>query len=301
MQSQLEFRACPVCGSEDQDRIVTGADIKQVELNEYSYASRKLPDYMHYQIIACPTCALYYVSPAPRQAEVLEAYHSAAYDSSQEADYASLTYGKFLAKIKLKLPDLIGALDIGTGNGGFLEELAKAGFTKIEGVEPSTAPIEAAKSQVKPLIRHGYFRPEDYSPNEFALITCFQTLEHLHEPLELSRSAYELLKPGGAVFFVCHNHQALSARLLKTRSPIYDIEHMQLFCPEAARFLLQQAGFKNIEIQRVYNAYPLHYWVKLFPLPLKLKRPLISFLKRIKIGELPVKLSAGNIAIIGYK
>jgi len=65
--------------------------------------------------------------------------------------------------------------------------------------------------------------------------------------------------------------------------------------------MLEYAGFKDIKLKPIFNLYPLHYWLKLFPLPTSLKRSLIVWLKKLKIGYLPIPLPAGNIAIIGYK
>jgi hypothetical protein len=31
-----------------------------------------------------------------------------------------------------------------------------------------------------------------------------------------------------------------------TKSPIFDIEHLQLFCPESIENVLERIGFKNI-------------------------------------------------------
>jgi hypothetical protein len=45
----------------------------------------------------------------------------------------------------------------------------------------------------------------------------------------------------------------------------------------------------------------LHYWLRLLPLPKTIKGKLISFLKLIKIGFVPIPLPAGNLAVIGYK
>ena len=201
------------------------------------------------------------------------------------------------------IPNLDGAIDIGTGDGAFLEELLRTGFTSVIGVEPEPfqAPILAAKEEIQPLIKHGLFRVEDFQAGTFSLITCFQTLEHLYDPKQMCQDAYTLIKKGGAVFFICHNHRALSAKILRMRSPIFDIEHLQLFSEKSARYLLKMNGFTTITTKVIFNRYPLHYWVKLFPLPLKLKRFCLSFLKKTKIGYLPVSIPAGNLAVIGYK
>jgi hypothetical protein len=117
----------------------------------------------------------------------------------------------------------------------------------------------------------------------------------------MCRSAFKLLRSGGALFLIGHNRRSFSARLLGKKSPIFDIEHLQLFSPVSGKNLLEHAGFSNIELKPILNRYPLHYWLKLFPVPNGLKLRLITFLKMIKIGYVPLPLPAGNMAVIGYK
>ena len=185
-----------------------------------------------------------YSSPAPAREALERAYHAAAFDASTESRYAAQTYGSFLPRIVQRLPSRDGALDIGTGDGAFLAELVKAGFEGVTGVEPSSAPIQAADPAVRGLIRHSPFRPEDFAAEQFRLVTCFQTMEHVFDPLQLCRDAHRITKPGGAFFIVCHNRRAVLARLLGRRSPIIDVEHLQLFSPRSVRVLLTRAGFR---------------------------------------------------------
>jgi len=301
LKMKMVARSCPVCGSSDDAKVFAQANYDPAKLDEFAFASRKMPEYMHYRLIDCPKCDLLYATPIPEQGAIAEAYHEAAFDSAEEAHFASRTYGRFLPQIKARLRGLLGALDIGTGDGAFLEELLAAGFTQVGGVEPSVAPIKSAKAEIQPLIKHDIFRPQDYSDGSLSLVTCFQTLEHLHDPMEMCHNAHRVLKEGGAVFFIGHNRRAFSAKVLGTKSPIFDIEHLQLFSPKSARAMLEYAGFKDIKLKPIFNLYPLHYWLKLFPLPTSLKRSLIVWLKKLKIGYLPIPLPAGNIAIIGYK
>lgn len=294
-------RPCPVCGSDDASNLFAEANFDTGKLDKYAFASRKMPEYMHHRLISCPDCDLLYANPVPTIDSLSQAYNEAAFDSAEEARFASRTYGNFLPDIVSKLPDQAGALDIGTGDGVFLEQLLSRGFSHVIGVEPSTAPIEAARPRIRPFIKHDIFRPEDYEQRTFSLITCFQTIEHLSDPLQMCRDAYSLLKRGGALFLIGHNRRSVSARLLGRKSPIFDIEHLQLFSPESAQQLLKRAGFTRIELKTVRNRYPLHYWLKLFPIPTTPKRKLINLLKRLRIGYLQIPLPAGNMAVIGYK
>lgn len=271
------------------------------KLGDYAFASRKIPEYMHYRLVECPSCGLLYANPLPTLKTLAQAYHQAAYDSSQEAHFAARTYGQNLEKFMASLPEKRGVLDIGTGDGAFLEELLSKGFQDVHGVEPSRAPVEASLPQVRPLIRLGLFNSKNYKKDSLNLVTCFQTLEHLYDPSVMAQGAYRILKKGGALFVVGHNRRSLSARLLGTKSPIFDIEHLQLFSPQSMRMFLEKEGFERVRVWPILNVYPVHYWVKLLPFPRTVKPALIDALKSLGIGNLPLPLPAGNLAAVGFK
>ncbi len=298
---KLDYRACPTCSSKDQSKVYAEENYNLEALDGYAFASRKIPENMHYRLIECPACDTLYANPLPSLKHLAQSYHEAAFDSSEEAHFAARTYAKYLPSIMKKIPNTQGAIDIGTGDGAFLEELLKKGFTQVIGIEPSKAPIQASIPQMRPLIKKGLFNSRSFKKNSVSLITCFQTFEHLYDPLKTCCESYGILKKGGAFYIVCHNRRALSCHILGRKSPIFDIEHLQLFSPQSAKTLLTKAGFTNINIKPLFNVYPLHYWLKLMPISRGLKMDLIHFLKKIKLGYLPVMLPAGNIAVIGYK
>ena len=294
-------RLCPVCRSAHASTVFAEADFVASQLDAFAFASRKRPDYMHYRLLSCAECDLLYANPAPAAEAFVSAYDDAAFDTQTEAAYASRTYGRFLKDFAATLPGREGALDIGTGDGAFLGQLAAAGFTGIVGVEPSRAPIAAARSEIRPLIRHGMFRADDFASEQFSLVTCFQTLEHVYDPDEMCRGIHRLLRKGGGAFFVCHDRHAWSARLLGLKSPIFDIEHLQLFSARSATRLLEQCGFTGVHTAVVLNSYPLDYWVRLAPIPAVVKRAAQAVLKATGLGAVPIPLPAGNIAVFGYK
>jgi len=255
---------------------------------------------MHWRLMRCGRCDLVYADPAPPIEQLGALYRDAAFASAKEARFASRTYGRILrARVLPNLPDRSGALDIGTGDGAFLHELLDAGFTRVAGIEPSSAPIESAGQRVRPLIKQGMFEPNVFAAEQFRVVTCFQTIEHVADPLGLCREAFRILKPGGALLLVGHNRRALSAKVLGRRSPIFDIEHLQLFSPASFQALLSVAGFKRIQTRRVLNVYPLAYWNQLLPLPGK--KVTMAMLNGTGIGKLPIPLPAGNTAAIAFR
>jgi SAM-dependent methyltransferase len=301
MKAEWVNRPCPLCGWNGETRIFADSNIDLAELDGFAFASRKMPEYMHPRLLACGRCGILYGDPVLSPGTLASAYQTADFDSGGEAHYASTTYAAHVRKILPRLPDLRGALDIGTGDGAFLEALLQLGFRDVAGVEPSKSPVAAAKDCVKRLIRPGVFRPEDFPAASFSLVSCFQTMEHVWDPLETARGACGLLKPGGAFFMAVHNRKSISAKVMGTKSPIFDVEHLQLFCPATSKLLLEQAGLRDVTVSALWNSYPLHYWVKLLPMPKSIKRPLLAALKQSAIGRTSLTFPPGNLICFGFK
>jgi SAM-dependent methyltransferase len=299
---KLDFipRACPLCGGDDAN-VMAESTIDERKLTVSAFASRKLPEYMHSRMVECRACGMLYANPALRQEALAEAYEDASFDSGAESQLAAVTYTSLLQPHLSALSSRRSALDVGAGDGAFVEQLLALGFTEVIGVEPSKAPIEAAKPSVRGYLKCGIFAAGHFAPESFDLITCFQVIEHVWDPMKIAQDALGLLRPGGLFFLVAHDRRAFSARVMGTKSPIFDIEHVQLFDRHTGKALLRNAGFASIEVRSVRNTYPIDYWLKLFPLP-RLLKAAVRWLARIsRIGRVLLRLPAGNLALVGQK
>jgi SAM-dependent methyltransferase len=297
----LEERPCPICKTANHSVVYRESTYDPSLWTDASFSSRKLPEYMHFRLLTCSACGLTYGSPVASAATASEAYRAATFEASDESGHAARTYAAYLRKSGC-VPG--AALDIGCGDGAFLRELRQLGFTDVTGVEPSEAPVRGARDDVRGLIRQEMFDGRRFAESSFDLVTCFQTIEHVYEPLTLLEDIHRILKPGGKVFLVAHDLEALSAKLLGEKSPIFDIEHVQLFNARSVRFLLERAGFGSVDVFAIMNAYPLTYWLKLFPLPASVKARVLQGLARGPLGALGallIPLPAGNMAVFGTK
>ena len=297
----MSQRKCPICNYHQESNLYARSNYSEQNFNAFTFSSRKNPDFMHHRLYLCPKCDLVYASPIPDLSTLNFLYEKADFNSQSEAMFASKSYARYLSKIIQNLPDMDGALDVGTGEGSFLEELLKIGFTNVIGVEPSEKPILAAKKHIQKIIKKEIFIQKNYKRNSYSLISCFQTIEHVSDPLGMCKGFYSLLKENGAVFIVGHNYRALINKLLKFNSPIYDIEHLQLFSSASLVKLLETAGFKDIHTYRMYNSYPLRYYLQLLPIALKIKEQLQRLLELCRLSEFLLTVPIGNTAIIGYK
>jgi SAM-dependent methyltransferase len=299
---QLETRSCPVCSeSSENASLFLEESLDSARLDNFSFASRKAPEFMSYRLLRCAACCTVYAAAAPPPQALADAYSKAGYGSAEEAILAAETYEAVLLPVTASLPQRARALEIGTGTGVFLERLRAAGFADVVGIEPSKAAIAAADTKIRPCIREGTFVEEEFAPESFDLICCFQTLEHVSAPKELTESCLRLLRPGGVLAFVTHDYTAPINRLLGRRSPIIDIEHLQLFCRSTLEKLLSSSGFVAEMITPLVNRYPLRYWLRLSPLPAPIKRLSLQTFTLLGLGGLRIGVNVGNLIAIGRK
>ena len=298
---ELETRPCPLCGTVDRSELFRKENYDLDRLTQSAFSSRKLPEYMHFRLMRCQRDDLVYASPIPSLATLADAYRDASFESSRESAYAARTYIDYLRAKRGLTP--VRTLDIGAGDGAFLLELQKWGFEDLVGFEPSEAPVAAAKPEIRGKLRQQLFDATSLDADSFGLVTCFQTIEHVYEPLQLVRDMYRVLKPGGTAFLIGHNVDALSAKIMGEKSPIYDIEHLQLFSLPSAQALMRAGGFRDVLAFPILNAYPLSYWAKLFPLPGQLKARVLAELsgRLAWLGDTSIPIPAGNLAIIATK
>lgn len=295
-------RSCPVCGADTaRSTPFLAANIDARRLTQLSFASRKTPEFMCHGLVRCLECDLVYVDEPPSQTDLADAYHVADYDSSREAEDAADTYIEILRPVLTRLPQRGRALEIGSGTGVFLERLKQSGFLDVVGVEPSKAAIAAAPAYRRPWIRKGIFDEGDFEPASFDLICCFMTMEHVLDPGAVARSALRLARPGGAFVVVAHDYRGVVNRLLGRRSPIIDIQHMQLFSRASAGRLFAEAGFCDISVASFANRYRLDYWMRLTPLPAPAKVLAQKASSLGGLGAAKLSFNVGNLLAYGFR
>ncbi len=122
------------------------------------------------------------------------------------------------ARLRLiqEFSDLSGlnCLDIGTGVGQFSQILTDEGAV-CQGIEPSSLRREFARQHFGlELYKH---LPEDPfwldRHGSFDLITLWDVLEHVNDPVPTLKAAFALLKPGGLLFIETDNRDTISYRL----------------------------------------------------------------------------------------
>jgi len=279
-------RACPLCKGTES----TVSHPEQGEgrvLHSQSFTSRKNPERVYPTYRKCDHCDLVYASPALRP-DSLD-YEAADFIASEESRLAAQSYFEVIEPYLQDLPEG-SAVDIGCGDGEFLARLEKGKFVERVGYEPS-----ALARVYRPGVRLEAAAYEGQE-KEAALVTAFQVLEHLSDPLETLRKIRKGLRPGGLFYAVSHNERSLAHRALGPRSPLLDLQHFQIFSPKTLRRALSDCGFRDVRTFTFSNNYPLHYWAKLAPVP----APTKEWLKKRPWASRRLRLSLGNFATLAW-
>lgn len=287
-------RSCPACGGHGTKKY--SSNIVEDRFSSSTYASRKSPELMHHALMECDNCASLFAAILPNTDELLQNYIDASFDGQIESEFAAKTYCKYLQKLNLLREKRI--FDIGCGDGAFIKLAMASGATTVQGIEPSGGALSSAKEMIG-LIRTVSVEACDYD-SEFDLATCFQTLEHVTKPAETVLKMFDAIVTGGHLAVVCHDRLSLVNRLLGRKSPIFDIEHLQMFSGYGLECLMQTAGLEIIYFKRIVNRYPLGYWLRLSPLPRKLKN-IIELHRRSLISNCSIPIAVGNRLIVSKK
>jgi 2-polyprenyl-3-methyl-5-hydroxy-6-metoxy-1,4-benzoquinol methylase len=289
-------RPCPVCQADaNQATLFLENSIDPAQLSGFSFASRKAPEFMSHRLVRCKECDLVYADQPPGADELARAYHQADYDSSDEANDAAAAYILAAQAALAQLRQRQRALEIGTGTGIFLDCLKTEGFAELVGIEPSSAAIREAPAHRRSWIREGVFEETDFQPESFDLVCCFMTLEHVRDPRVITEAAMRLLRPGGVFIAVTHDYRSLVNRLLGKRSPIIDVEHMQLFSAASVHQLMQGSGYQGITVNAFVNRYRSSYW------PTGLKKGISKVLRVLGLDGIKLSINVGNLFVSGFK
>lgn len=295
MFMQNSTRNCPCCNEVGVLKFPSKFDDSL--LSSKSYSSRKIPELMHYSYFECINCKTLFVDDLPSNEFLRNSYNEAEFISRKDSVYAAQTYFE-----ELKRLNLLGSgklLDIGCSDGAFISIVKAKSLMDVTGVEPSIHAIDNSDISVRECIEHTTLENFDRKTG-FNLVTCFQTIEHVNDLNGLIVKSKRLLLDQGHLVFVCHDRLSLVNRLLGERSPVFDIEHLQILNRKGVHLLMQKNGFVDVKVNSISNKYPIAYWLLLAPIPRFIKT-LIDRKRNKWYLSWGIKICVGNLLAIGTK
>lgn len=133
-------------------------------------------------------------------------------------------------------------LDIGFGDGGFIENAQSIGW-EAEGIDVDEEAVRAAQSRGLN-VRHGL--PHDLE-GPFDVVTMSHVIEHLHDPNDMLRECFRLLAPGGTLWIETPNARSVGLKRLGRGWLAADApRHLVLFNRRSLGNALTDAGFVQV-------------------------------------------------------
>jgi len=225
-----------------------------------SYACTNAGHGEYYQLVRCRECGLYYSSPRPAAANLEGGYAELTDDLyMQELSGRILTFRRNLANLSgyKKKGDL---LDVGCSVGVFLNEARKKGYS-VGGVEPSLWCVKQAEKRFGLKIHSGTDREIKRFGRQFDVVTLWDVLEHVDNPLATLKRCRQVLKPGGILAFSTVDIGSHYARLMGKRWPWLMKMHIYYFDKNTIKEYLKKADLSLIDIKKYHHTVSFNYLI----------------------------------------
>ncbi|MEJ2726126.1 MAG: methyltransferase domain-containing protein [Deltaproteobacteria bacterium] len=168
----------------------------------------------------------------------VETYHKRfrPFDESNPIDPNPGVHLKRLRRMKRHMslfPGETRLLDVGCNIGTFLNQASLQGY-RVTGVEPDEKAVQTAiESGLN--VKCGYLHEVHFAARHFDIITLFEVIEHLKDPIGLLKECNRILKFSGVLFITTGNAESWTVRILKGDWDYFDLRlgHISFFCPSS--------------------------------------------------------------------
>jgi len=208
---------------------------------------KKLTRYSDNFLVKCKNCGLVFCEKIPTKQELDDYYKVYAYDSNYYSPITKQRYIELLESFE-KYRKTNKILDVGCGNGFFLETAKEKGW-EVYGTEYSAKAVEVLnKKNIKTF--YGVLNTKHFEKEMFDVITSFEVIEHINNPLEELEKFTFLLRKNGVLYITTPNFNSISRYLLKEKWNIIKYpEHLTYYNAKTLDNLLKLNGFKKIYIK----------------------------------------------------
>jgi 2-polyprenyl-3-methyl-5-hydroxy-6-metoxy-1,4-benzoquinol methylase len=138
-------------------------------------------------------------------------------------------------------------LDVGCGNGTFLDRMRSLGWD-VQGVEVDHKAARVAAKVFNIPVFVGTLEEARHPAASLDAITMNHVIEHVHDPIALLQECYRILRPQGDLIVVTPNVRSLGhARFGRHWRGLEPPRHLHLFSPSTLQSSARKAGFRKVE------------------------------------------------------
>lgn len=207
-----------------------------------------------FELFACPVCALHF---APAAFDVPVDY-TAIYSTSEyvEAQVQFLnnkdphraktypTYRPFFSRLRTSRGRSL--LDVGCGVGRFSQAASVSGW-KVTGIDISEEAIALGREQADFPMLNCTLEDVIASGKRFQVITAFEVIEHLSDPVHFLSTVSAALTPNGEFFGTVPNWDSPEVQNA-TRPDWIPPVHLCYHTDRSLRALAEKAGFRSVTV-----------------------------------------------------
>jgi SAM-dependent methyltransferase len=212
----------------------------------------------------CAACGSIYASPRPT-ADLLHAFYA---DSRSSAFWAEVFWPAIAdsrlehvirprvaailrhARLSSLGEDLV-AVDVGAGAGAFLAELREQSPSRIRVVAIEPGKSLAAQARARGLEVFEMSVEDPTAPQALGdLVTTFEVIEHVFNPLDFVRSIHRVTAESGLVLCTGLGGDGLDIRVLRERASAVSVpHHLNFLSVRGLRTLFERAGFVDVAVE----------------------------------------------------
>ena len=224
---------CPSCGSGSSKELFWARDYV-------------LPEEKEYRLVECSNCHLAFLNPQPTEEELKRFYPWEYFHSPEDKVRAATPSFMMLDKVKetMRFKKKGMLLDIGCGQGGFLQQMQQQGF-EVHGLDLSPAACQLASEKVgKDNIFEGDLFSVNLAGRCYDVVTLWHVIEHLSNPVKALRRIRALLKDDGLLVICCPDFSSWLRSIFKgSWYPLSVPHHLCHFTPRTLTRILEITGY----------------------------------------------------------
>jgi 2-polyprenyl-3-methyl-5-hydroxy-6-metoxy-1,4-benzoquinol methylase len=272
--------SCNSCGSSRAEFVTHGVE------HEYDNTTDDI-----FNVVKCCDCGLWYLNPRPDVCELKTIYPDNYYayhlqeKNVETQNTSSLLYRArkfvYLSRLEQSLAlcrkqGELKVLDIGCADGRALNWYRQIRTYQVDthGVDFDTYAVEQAKAAGH-TVYTGRFEEAEIPDSFFDLAVATHVIEHVADPKQFARKAFNVLKPGGIFLCETPNADSFDAKLFKKQhwGGYHFPRHWVFYSPQSIQRLAESVGFELVKIS--YHPAPA-FWNWTFHSLLKAQGPALS-------------------------
>jgi SAM-dependent methyltransferase len=236
----MESAACNLCGGTHHSLVWNGEDWA------YGFPGQ-------FTLVRCEACGLAFLNPRPTRDEI-GSFYPADYEPHRRASRAlrskfsnQLQQWRFRPRVRVVTRYVTQGrlLDVGCGDGGFLREMGRRPGWDVQGVEVNAEVARLAREQLGVDVVAGRLEDARFEDGCFDVVTMWDVLEHVHDPLATLDEVHRVLAPGGCFICSTPNADSIDARLFGRFWIGLDFpRHLYVFSPSTLLALLRKSGLQ---------------------------------------------------------